>query len=82
MASESKIKAEIEYLVSSISVWTIGITDKPELAKVENRKPRFWYEWDADTDTIAQNVKKHFIDKGMRGGTGGKDQARHVYIFL
>jgi len=80
--NESEIKKAIEGHVSTYSVWTIGITDDPERRKGEHGNPAVWYEWKADSEDIARNVEKYFIDKGMQGGGGGGDHPNYVYIFL
>ncbi len=85
MASESDIKVAIEMRVKSkYSIWTIGVTDDPERRKTEhteNDDTKYWKQWDADSETAARNVEKHFLDKGMKGGGGGGGSADYVYIF-
>jgi len=78
---ESEIKNAIEQIVSTYSSWTIGITDDPDRRKVEHSNPTCWRQWIADTETIARNVEKHFLDKGMKGATGGGESPNYVYIF-
>lgn len=82
MASESYIKSEIEKHVSNYSVWTIGVTDEPARRRIEHDNPDVWYQWNADTEKIARDVEAYFIDKGMKGGTGGPGGADYVYIFI
>jgi hypothetical protein len=88
--NESALKTAIESRVSSAqkvdySIWTIGITDDLERRKTEHdnegKNTRYWNGWKADSETIARNVEKHFLDKGMKGGTGGGDHPTFVYIF-
>lgn len=81
MASEAAIKAAIEKIVSTYSVWTIGITDDPTRRKTEHGNPPHWHQWNADTETAARNVERYFLDKGMKGGPGGIGRADYVYIF-
>lgn len=81
MASESAIKAAIEKIVVSYSNWTIGVTDDPTRRRSEHGNPSIWHQWDADTETVARNVEKYFLDKGMKGGSGGSGRADYVYIF-
>ncbi len=81
MASESAIKAAIKKIVTSYSIWTIGVTDDPVRRKSEHGNPQHWHQWDADTETAARNVEKYFLDKGMKGAPGGAGRADYVYIF-
>jgi len=83
---EEGIKQAIEKRVTSAkkvnySAWTIGITDNPNRRKEEHNNPKFWMQWGADTETIARNVEKYFLDKGMKGDTGGGKSPNYVYIF-
>jgi len=80
--NESEIKSAIEKIVSQYSAWTIGITDDPKRRRTEHDNPDHWYDWRADTETIARNVEKYFLDKGMKGATGGGEHPNYVYIFL
>ena len=79
--SESEIIETIEESVSNYLAWTIGITDAPKRRKSEHGNPRYWRYWKADTETIARNVEKYFLDKGMKGGGGGGDHPTFVYMF-
>lgn len=83
--NESELKMAIEGSVKTYSLWTIGITNDPERRKTEHRNEgkniQYWKDWKADTETIAQNVEKYFLDKGMKGGIGGGDDSTFVYIF-
>jgi len=79
---KQEIIEAIEGIVASYSAWTIGVTDDPERRKTEHDSPKQWYHWRADTETIARDVEKHFLDKGMKGGTGGGENLNYVYIFL
>lgn len=81
MVTEAGLKTAIENLVSDYSIWTIGVTDDLVRRKREHGNPAHWHQWDADTETVARAVEKHFLDKGMKGGTGGPGQADYVYIF-
>ena len=81
MASESEIKAAIENLVTTYSLWTIGVTDDPARRKGEHSNTEHWRQWKADSEAAARNVEKHFLDKGMKGGGGGSGTADYVYIF-
>ena len=81
MASEATIKAAIEAIVVTHSLWTIGVTDKPATRRIAHGNPSIWHQWDADTEQAARNVEAFFIAKGMQGGTGGGGSADYVYIF-
>lgn len=67
------------------SIWTIGITDDPVRRRTEHDNAHdnttYWKDWRADTETMARNVEKHFLGKGMKGGTGGGEHPTYVYIF-
>lgn len=83
---ESEIKKAVENRVMSAktkkhSLWTIGITNDPDRRKIEHGNPKYWMQWKADTETSARNVEKYFLDRGMKGGGGGGENPRHVYIF-
>ena len=83
---EDEIKQEIEGRVNhakkvDYKIWTIGITDDPERRREEHNDPKYWKHWKADTETIARNVEKYFLDKGMKGDTGGGNTPNYVYIF-
>jgi len=80
---ESEIKTAIEGVVgtTSYSSWTIGVTDDPDRRRTEHGDPKHWHQWRADTETIARNVEKYFLDKGMKGAPGGGEHPDYVYIF-
>lgn len=83
------MKSEIEHRVSSANtknyaIWTIGVTDDPDRRKDEHGKDhdvKYWMLWKADNETAARNVEAYFINKGMKGGTGGHGTADYVYVF-
>ncbi len=69
------------------SIWTIGITNDPKRRKKEHAQDgedtTHWHEWEADGKSVAEAVESHFIDKGMKGGTGGNvDGIRTVYVYI
>jgi len=83
---ESEIIKAIENRVMSAktkkySLWTIGITNDPDRRRVEHGNPKYWMQWRADTEAIARNVEKYFLDKGMKGSGGGGENPHYVYIF-
>jgi len=82
MSTESGIKAAIEQIVNGrYSAWTVGVTDNPGRRRAEHGDPNAWHCWDADSETVARNVENYFLDKGMKGGSGGQGRADYVYIF-
>lgn len=89
MVSESQMRSEIQNRVMSAekkdySIWTIGVTDDPDRRKEEHGQEhsvKYWVQWRSDSETAARNVEEYFLDKGMKGGTGGGGTADYVYIF-
>jgi hypothetical protein len=65
--------------------WTVGITNDPARRKGEHenagKSVGLWKDWKADSEKIAREVEKYFLDKGMKGGGGGGDKPTYVYIF-
>jgi len=41
-----------------------------------------WIICPSDTEQIARDVEKHFLNLGMDGGTGGGKNINYVYCFL
>jgi len=84
---ESEIIAAIQAKVGSTryGIWTIGITDDPQRRRTEHENNRedtkHWSDWKADTEAIARTVEQYFLDKGMKGGTGGGEHPTYVYVF-
>ena len=81
MPSGSQITAEIEDIVVYYPSWTIGITDNLARRKREHGYPILWHDWDAITESSARKIEKYFLDKGMKGETGGGISPNYVYIF-
>jgi len=85
--NESEIISAIEQKkgTTQYSIWTVGITDNPERRKGEHETAgenvTHWKDWKADTEAIARSVEAYFLDKGMKGATGGGDRPTYVYIF-
>ena len=71
----------IENFVSNYLACTIGITEDPKRGKSKHGNPMYWHEWKADSETIARNVEKHFLHKGMKNGGGLGDHPIFVYMF-
>ncbi len=66
------------------SIWTIGITNDPERRKDEHdtgNKVKHWKDWKANSESDARTIEKYFLDKGMKGDTGGGTTPTYVYIF-
>ena len=68
-------------------LWTIGITNDPERRKKEHtqdgKDTKYWEMWKADSKNVAETVESHFIDKGMKGGSGGNvDGVQTVYVYI
>jgi len=78
----SRIISDIEEQVTNYYSWTIGVTDDPDRRRREHENPRVWYHWDATSETAARYIETYFLDKGMKGDTGGAKGANYVYIFL
>jgi hypothetical protein len=80
---EDELRAAVERKRSATSygIWTIGVTDDPDRRKGEHGNPAHWSHWSADSESMARKVEQYFIDKGMKGGTGGAGTARYVYMF-
>ncbi len=83
---ESELIQAIGIGITTFSHWTIGITDDPTRRKSEHdskgEDTKYWRDWKADSETIARNVESYFLNKGMKGGTGGDvGHPTYVYIF-
>ena len=67
------------------SIWTIGVTDDPTNRKSQHSNDgenvRYWTQWKADSESVGREVEKYFLDKGMKGDTGGGGNAGYVYMF-
>ena len=77
--------AAIHSRYTSPSLWTIGITTNPARRKEEHERDGNvnWYVWEADSLSVARDVEKHFLDKGMKGGEGGDiDDRKTVYVYI
>lgn len=88
MATKEKIKSEIESKVKTYSYWRIGLTHGPTERKnywkdTEKQNVDHWNQWTADSLKDAQDIESHFIEKGMKGGTGG-DLSSHktIYVYI
>ena len=84
--TEEEIKAEIgKYTSGDYSIWTIGVTDRPDERKQEHERDgknvSCWHQWDASTEPVARRIERYFVDKGCKGAGGGLGNANWVYIF-
>ena len=65
--------------------WTVGVTDNPAQRRRNHEQDdegvSWWHTWNASSEQAARNVEKHFLNKGMRGDTGGRGNADYVYVF-
>lgn len=64
----------------------VGITNDPERRLFKEHKVlkdnAWWIYSKADTSDIAKEVEKHYLELGLRGGTGGGDNdATFVYCY-
>ncbi|MDA1127976.1 MAG: hypothetical protein O2913_04655 [Chloroflexi bacterium] len=83
MATETMIKAGIDRLVGSYSLWGIGLTNDPDTRELEMGSPNGWQFFDADSEESAKNVEEHFLSKGMAGNNEGRvGRAKFVYIYM
>ena len=74
--------------ISKYLLWHIGLTHDPGKRKeehmIEGKTTTYWKHWEADSLSDAQDIESYFINKGMKGGTGGdlnSQQIVYVYIF-
>jgi len=82
---ESELIQAISLGRTNYRLWTIGITDDPKRRRPEHdargEDTKYWTDWKADTEAIARNVEKYFLDRGMKGSTGGGEHPTYVYVF-
>lgn len=88
--NKSDIISEIEDRVSrskkaDYTIWTIGITDKPKIRKDQHenggKEIKHWKDWSTNSEKDGRDIEEYFLDKGMKGDTGGGGLAGYVYIF-
>lgn len=86
MASKSTIMAAINTKVSTPSYYRIGLTHDLAERKTywsTQESVQYWANWTADSLSDAQDIERHFINKGMKGGTGGNlDSHKTVYVYV
>jgi len=91
MATKSSIIAAINIKVgnSGFTIWRVGLThDLAERKKywrdTKGESVTHWSDWTTESLADAQDIESSFINKGMKGGTGGDLSARstvYVYVF-
>lgn len=66
----------------------VGITNNVERRLFDehqvSRDGQWWVYANADNEKIARDIEEHYLDKGMRGGTGGgtgDGSATSVYCY-
>ncbi|MEA5034222.1 hypothetical protein SDC9_104364 [bioreactor metagenome] len=60
----------------------IGITDNINERLFGYHKPDAGCDfYQADSETIARDVEKYFLNKNMKGGTGGGKKPTFVYVY-
>jgi hypothetical protein len=91
MATKASIMSAINAKIgtTAFNIWRIGLTHDLKERKTywkdtEKKNVDYWSDWQADSLSDAQDIERHFIDKGMQGGTGGDLSSRYttyVYVF-
>ena len=85
-----QIISEIESRISRLkeedySIWTVGISDTPKVRKDQHtgdgKDVQHWKDWSTNNEKDGRDIEEYFLDKGMRGDTGGGGSASYVYIF-
>ena len=78
-AIESKV-------VGQYGIWRVGLTHDLAKRRLEWGKTEMcthWTCWQAASLTDAQAIERHFINKGMKGGTGGDLSAyKPIYVYV
>jgi hypothetical protein len=90
MATKESIMAAIKLKVGSTSydIWRIGLTHdlaerKQYWKDTEKLSVDYWSDWTADSLSDAQDIEAHFIEWGMKGGTGGDlTPYKTVYVYV
>jgi hypothetical protein len=82
MAAESEIRSQIIAATGGIDrSWTIGTTDNPDQTKKDNRNPRNWNVWEADSAAEAKVIGDSFTGQKMAAGPSD-DGTKTVYLHL
>lgn len=61
--------------------WYIGITKRPHIRKQQHKHPLKWRFWKLENSITAREIEKHFLDKGMKGNSGGGTDTIYIYVF-
>jgi hypothetical protein len=66
--------------------WTIGITYDEEKRrgehKTDGKDVKHWQAWKARSQADAQEIEKHFLEKKLKGGTGGDQKEGTVFVYI
>lgn len=89
MATAQDLANEIYRRVgsSSLGAWRVGLTHDLGERKAHWQSQgdcTHWCAWQCESLGDAQAIESHFIERGMKGGTGGNlspHKAVYVYIF-
>lgn len=73
--------AIIEWVGSDYSNWYIGITDDPDTRRQQHTNTSRWKAWPANSENDAREIEREFLNKGMRGDTGGGYTPNWVYVY-
>jgi len=87
MSTNASIKAEIAgHVGTNYSAWRIGITADWATRKKEwkdaGHNVDYWHCWQADSSADAKDIESHFIEKELKGGTGGQLSRDTVYVYI
>lgn len=86
MATSGIVSAINSHVGTNYSAWRIGITENWETRKKEwidaGENVSYWHCWKADSSTDAKDIESHFINKGMKGGTGGQLSYKTVFVYI
>lgn len=83
MASATIVKESIKLVVTTYSLWTIGLTTDSGRREVEIGSPIGWRLFEADTGQVAESVEAYFVGQGMNAATGRRAfGAQYVFIFM
>jgi hypothetical protein len=88
----SSVRVIVAAILSKIGqtecgIWRIGLTHdwakrRSELAN-EGQSVAYWSCWETDSLFDAQGLESHFINRGMKGVTGGNlDSSKTVYLYV
>jgi len=83
----SEINTYINKFGKPYSAWYIGIATNPKERLFSDHcvmeKGGYWIYRTANTDTIAREIEKIFLDAGATGGpSGGDEKTCSVYAYL